>query len=81
MFSWISVVRSDFIENIRNYLKDNVKSAELQSDGTLVRGKTSARKARMRSQEVLYQKAVSAVRQAEQSRRTVFEPHRAPDAQ
>ena len=62
------------------YLKDNVKSAELQSDGTLLRSKPSAKKARLRSQDVLYRKAVSAVRQAEQSRRTVFEPHRAPDS-
>ncbi len=65
---------------LETYLKDNTKSAALQSDGSLARDKSANKKSRTRSQEVLYQKSVAAVRQAEQSRRTVFEPHRAPDA-
>ncbi len=68
------------IEILETYWKDNTKSAALQSNGTLVRDKSPGKKARIRSQEVLYQKAVYGVKQAEQSRRTAFEPHRAPDA-
>jgi len=60
-------------------LKDNVKSAELQADGSLLRKQPPVKAARIRSQEMLYQKAVFGVQQAEQSKRTVFEPHRAPD--
>jgi polyphosphate kinase len=61
------------------YLRDNVKAATLQRDGTTRRVKASAKKDRCRSQESLYQRAVAAVKDAEQSRRTVFEPHRAPE--
>jgi polyphosphate kinase len=61
------------------YLRDNVKSAALQSDGTLLRQNPKPRKTQYRSQEALFQQAVEAVREAEQSRRTVFEPHRAPE--
>jgi hypothetical protein len=34
----------------------------------------------VRSQQVLFEAAVDAVRKAEQSRRTIFQPHRAPGA-
>jgi len=64
---------------LETYWKDNVKSARLQPDGTWIRHRPTTKRARVRSQETLYQKAVAAVRQAEQSRRTTFEPHRAPE--
>ncbi len=75
-----SAAKRRLIHILETYLQDNTKSATLQSDGTMVAKKTNGQQTRLRSQEVLYQKAVAAVRQAEQSRRTVFEPHRAPDA-
>ena len=75
------VAKRRLIAMLETYLRDNVKSAELQSDGSLVRLKAGDKSGRLRSQEVLYQKAVAAVRQAEQSRRVVFQPHRAPDSQ
>ena len=75
------VAKRRLVNVLETYLKDNTKIAVVQSDGSLKREKPAAKKARIRSQEVLYQKAVTAVKQAEQSRRTVFEPHRAPDAQ
>ena len=68
------------ISILETYLRDNVKSSEMRSDGTLLRIKSADKKTRIRSQEVLYQRAVMAVRQAEQSRRTAFQPHRAPDS-
>ena len=68
------------ISILDTYWKDNLKSAELLGDGTWVRSKPPNKKSGVRSQEWLYRKAVAAVRQAEQSRHTAFEPHRAPDA-
>jgi polyphosphate kinase len=67
------------ITNLEAYLRDNVKAAVLQRNGTTRRIKSSAKKDHFRSQEVLYQRAVTAVKDAEQSRRTIFEPHRAPE--
>lgn len=65
---------------LETYFKDNVKSAELQADGSWIRHRPGRKKARVRSQEALYLKAVAAVRQAQQSRHTAFQPHRAPDS-
>jgi polyphosphate kinase len=76
-----SLAKRRLISMLETYFKDNVKSAELQSDGSLERLKATDKGARVRSQELLYQKAVAAVRQAEQSRRTAFQPHRAPDSE
>lgn len=76
-----SLAKRRLISMLETYLKDNVKSAELQSDGSLTRLRATDKGTRVRSQELLYQKAVAAVRQAEQSRRTAFQPHRAPDSE
>jgi polyphosphate kinase len=73
-------VKRRLISILKSYFKDNTKAAELQNDGNWVRKKAPHKRSRYRCQEVLYQKAVTAVRQAEQSRRTIFEPHRAPDS-
>ncbi|NLX55947.1 MAG: polyphosphate kinase 1 [Planctomycetaceae bacterium] len=67
------------IATLHAYLRDNVKAAMLCCDGTTRRVRAPAKKDRFRSQEVLYQRAVAAVKSAEQSRRTVFEPHQAPE--
>ncbi len=74
-----SVAKRRLIYILEAYLRDNVKAAQLQRDGTLRRVKGTAKKSRFRSQEALYQRAVAAVKAAEQSRRTTFEPHRAPE--
>jgi polyphosphate kinase len=58
-------------------LSDNVKARRLQPDGSYERVKPPRRTRPIRSQEVLYENACRAVRDAEQSRRTVFIPHRA----
>ena len=57
------------------YFKDNVKSRELRPDGTYQLLSPGNRQAPIRSQKVLYREAVDAVRRAELSSRTVFEPH------
>ena len=58
-------------------LSDNVKSRRLLPDGRYERIKPPRKARPIRSQEVLYEQACKAVREAEQSRRTVFIPHRA----
>ena len=63
---------------LESCFRDNVKARELQPDGSYRRLKLPARQKGFRSQEMLYLEACQAVKQAEQSRRTVFEPHRAP---
>jgi polyphosphate kinase len=60
-----------------SYFQDNEKARQLLSDGTYQRVKGSKRKS-MRSQERFYLDLSQVVAQAEQSRRAVFEPHRAP---
>jgi polyphosphate kinase len=57
------------------YLKDNVKARELRADGTYKSLHPDDRHPPFRSQDELYREVVDAVRAAEQSRRTVFEPH------
>ncbi len=61
------------------YFKDNTKAYALQPDGKYVPVKTSAGP-RCRSQELLHRASVSRLKLAEQSSRTVFEPHRAPES-
>ncbi|MBM4088332.1 MAG: polyphosphate kinase 1 [Planctomycetes bacterium] len=71
--------RRRLIQILNTYFRDNVKAAVLKSDGTYRRPKRGPNSKRVRSQEVLYQKAVAEVQRMEQSRRTVFEPHKASD--
>ena len=70
--------RKRLIGVLESCLQDNVKSHELLPDGTYRRLTPPEGQEGIRSQEVLYQQACEAVRQSEQLRRTVFEPHRAP---
>jgi polyphosphate kinase len=72
-------LRQRLIGILDTYFEDNVKARHLQPDGSYVRGKQPrGTKRRRRAQEVLYEDAVSRIKQAEQSQRTTFEPHRAP---
>ena len=62
-------------------LSDNVKARQLMPDGSYRRLQPTEESPPLRSQQVLYEQAVEAVRRIEQSQRTVFEPHRAPGAE
>jgi polyphosphate kinase len=68
-------LRKRLLHVLSMYFKDNVKSRELRPDGTYQSLRPTARHPAFRSQEELYREAVEAVRAAELSRRTVFEPH------
>ena len=57
------------------YFKDTVKARELKPDGIYHRRQPTAQHPPFRSQEALYTEYRDAVRTAELSRRTVFEPH------
>ncbi len=70
--------RRRLIEILECYFRDTVKARRLLPDGGYEAIKPVGRRKKFRSQEWLYQQAKIAVKQAEQSRRTVFEPHRSP---
>jgi hypothetical protein len=53
----------------------------LRPDGSYERIAPAEGQDALRCQEHFYREARQAVKQAEQSRRTVFEPHRAPGAE
>jgi polyphosphate kinase len=75
-------LRQRLIGILDTYFEDNVKARQLQASGAYVRSKTPrSEKRRRRSQEVLYEDAVSRLKQAEQAQATAFEPHRAPGAE
>ncbi|WP_145052347.1 polyphosphate kinase 1 [Lignipirellula cremea] len=57
------------------YFRDNVKAKQLQPNGSYQLVKRHARRKEFRSQEELYRLACEAVKNASQSKRTVFEPH------
>ncbi|MBD3672983.1 MAG: polyphosphate kinase 1 [Planctomycetaceae bacterium] len=69
--------RDRLLDILKIYFKDNVKAHQLQPDGKYRRLKRG-KKARFRSQEVLYQQAREAANRASQTSRTVFMPHQAP---
>jgi polyphosphate kinase len=64
---------------LKTYFKDDVKSRRLLPDGRYKRLTPSAKRPPLRVQEVLYRRVCDAALMAEQSQRTVFEPHQAPD--
>jgi polyphosphate kinase len=70
--------KSRLIEILNAYFDDNVKARHLQADGGYTRGKGRGKKKPRRSQELLMEDARRRVKEAEQSRQTTFEPHRAP---
>ena len=59
------------------HFQDTEKARKLMPDGSYKRIRASGKK-KGRSQEVFYHDVCQAVKQSEQSQRTVFEPHRAP---
>ena len=69
-------LRTRLINVLENYFDDNVKARRLNSDGSYSRVK-QGKNAPHRAQEVLFRETCEIGRLAENSRRTVFEPHRA----
>lgn len=62
------------------YFHDTAKGRRLLPDGGYERILPTRGEPELRSQEVLYQEVCDAVKHAEQSHPTMFEPHRAPEA-
>ena len=58
------------------YFRDTVKARELHADGTWHRVGPADGAEPVRSQQVLWERAVDAVREEERARRTTFDPHR-----
>ncbi|MCA9017416.1 MAG: polyphosphate kinase 1, partial [Planctomycetaceae bacterium] len=65
------------IKILNTYFEDNAKARALNSDGVYERITPSKEKNLFRCQQVLYEEAVAAIKQAEKAGRTVFEPHMA----
>jgi len=72
-------LKDRLLTTLKMYFKDNVKSRRLLPNGQYERIRPSGKRPPLRAQEVLYRRACDAVRLAEQSQRTVFEPHQAPE--
>lgn len=71
------LARGRLIEILECHFRDNVKASKLLPDGSYEPLSSQSSKAEFRSQQKLCELAKEAVRQAEQSKRTEFEPHRA----
>lgn len=71
--------RTRLINVLEAYFDDNVKAKKLLPDGSYVRVK-QGKSGPHRSQEVLFQETCEIGRLAENSRRTIFQPHRAAEA-
>ena len=67
--------RKKLMEILDSYFRDNQNAWVLQPDGTYQRLSPDEGDPPVRSQELLYKMAVDAVRQAETTKRTMFEPH------
>jgi polyphosphate kinase len=74
-----AVLKDRLLLTLKTYFKDNVKSRRLLPDGRYERIAPTGKHPALRAQETLYRRACDAVRRAEQSQRTVFEPHQAPE--
>lgn len=74
-------LKTRLISMLEIYFQDNVKARVLMPDGRYERATPAEGGEALRCQEYFYREARNAVKQAEQSRRTVFEPHRAPGAE
>jgi polyphosphate kinase len=71
--------RDRLIDILKTCLRDTAKGRILLSHGAYERA--ASREKGLRSQEALYLAACDAVKAAEQSQRTTFEPHRAPGSE
>ncbi|HXY33884.1 MAG TPA: polyphosphate kinase 1 [Planctomycetaceae bacterium] len=72
-------LKERLLQTLKAYFRDDVKSRRLLPDGRYKRLTPSAKRPPTRVQEVLYRRVCDAALIAEQSQRTVFEPHQAPD--
>lgn len=63
------------IQILEGYFRDNQNAWQLLPDGSYKRREPDDGHAPYRSQEVLHRASVDSLRQAEQMRRTVFQPH------
>jgi polyphosphate kinase len=63
---------------LKVHLQDNVKARRLLSDGRYVRVHSGQHEEAVRSQALLYERAVAALKAAAQLPVSMFEPHRAP---
>jgi polyphosphate kinase len=68
--------RAKLMTILKTHFQDNVKARRLMPDGRYEPVKSSG--VAVRSQEVLYNKAVQTVDEAAHAARTMFEPHRRP---
>jgi polyphosphate kinase len=69
--------RTKLLDSLETYFKDNTNTFKMQSDGSYVRLQPTEAETVVRVQRVLYDKAVAAMRDADQSRRSTFETHEA----
>jgi polyphosphate kinase len=76
-----AALKTRLINALEVYFQDNVKARVLHSDGRYERLSPADGQDAVRCQEHFYRETRVAVKQADQSRRTVFEPHRAPGAE
>ena len=74
-------LRTRLVNVLETFFQDTVKAKQLLADGTYVRVLPSDGAEPQRCQEHFYREARTAVKQADRSRRTVLEPHRAPGAE
>jgi polyphosphate kinase len=72
-------LKNRLLQTLKTYFKDDVKSRRLLPDGRYKRLTPSAKRPAVRAQELLYRRVCDAALVAEQSQRTVFEPHQAPE--
>ncbi|MFO0924833.1 MAG: polyphosphate kinase 1 [Pirellulales bacterium] len=67
--------RKRLVEILDTYFRDNLNSWQLQNDGTYKRLQPEGNHPPTRAQKILFEQASSGLKQAEQMRRTIFEPH------
>ncbi len=69
--------RGKLLHTLRTYFEDNQNAWRMGSDGKYERIKPGKNEKPVRSQEILYSRAVKTMRDAEQSGRTMFQTHKA----
>lgn len=67
--------RKKLMEILDSYFRDNQNAWKLKANGTYERLMPDEGETPIRAQELLYKMAVDAVKQAETTKRTMFEPH------
>lgn len=73
--------RQRLISTLDTYFLDTTKAKQLRADGSYERVKATGKRRGFRAQEHLYREIQQRVLEAQQSRPTVFEPHRAPNSE